>query len=85
MKILEYDKITSSMKAALYLRLSDDDKEIGESKSITYQRKILTEYCEKNNIAIYKDYVDDGYSGKNLLRPSFKKMMEDAKKNVSIL
>lgn len=33
--------------AGLYLRLSKDDEQAGESVSIGTQRSILTDYCEK--------------------------------------
>ena len=44
--------------AALYMRLSNDDGEPGDSGSIETQRRILHQYCEDNNITIYDEYVE---------------------------
>ena len=64
--------------AAMYCRLSREDEKTGESGSISTQKSILTEYAEKNNFAIYKTYVDDGYSGTTFERPGFQAMLKDA-------
>ena len=64
-------------KCALYLRLSKEDERRAESASIETQRKILREFAEKNEISIYDEYVDDGYTGTNLNRPAFQRMLED--------
>lgn len=48
--------------AALYLRLSKDDGDKEESKSISNQRRILRAYAEENKFIIYNEYIDDGYS-----------------------
>lgn len=61
----------------LYLRLSKDDEQQGESVSIGTQRSILIDYCHRMGYAIYKIYVDDGYSGMNFNRPAFQEMLED--------
>ena len=66
--------------AALYMRLSNDDGEPGDSGSIETQRRILHQYCEDNDIAIYDEYVDDGWSGTNFDRPAFRRMMADIDK-----
>ena len=66
--------------AALYMRLSNDDGEPGDSGSIETQRRILHQYCEDNNITIYDEYVDDGWSGTNFDRPAFQHMMADIDK-----
>ena len=63
--------------AGLYLRLSKDDEQHGESVSIGTQRAILTDYCISNGYNIYKTYVDDGYSGLNFERPGFCELLED--------
>ena len=64
--------------AALYLRLSKDDGFTDrDSGSIDTQRKMLTRFCRENNIIIYDYYIDDGFSGTNFERPSFKRMIED--------
>ncbi len=63
--------------AGLYLRLSKDDYKEGESSSISTQRKMLRAFAKENNFTVYGEYVDDGYSGTNFERPSFKRMIED--------
>lgn len=65
------------LSAALYLRLSNDDAEYGESVSIETQRKILRAYATENHIPVYSEYSDEGYSGTNFDRPAFRRMMED--------
>ena len=66
--------------AGLYLRLSKDDEQEGESVSIGTQRSILLDYCENNHYPVYKIYVDDGYSGMNFARPGFQKLLEDVER-----
>lgn len=63
--------------ADTYYRLSDEEKKYGnESESITNQREIVREYCQRNGIIIIKEFVDDGYSGGNFERPGFQAMLE---------
>lgn len=63
-------------QAGLYMRLSKDDG-VGESSSITTQRKILRAYAEEHGFSIYDEYIDDGWSGTNFERPEFKRMISD--------
>ena len=51
---------------ALYVRLSRDDENEGDSNSIAHQIEILTRYAKEHGITHYKIYKDDGYSGTNL-------------------
>lgn len=65
-------------KAALYIRLSKEDGDKGESNSVTSQREILKEFLKLHpDIGFYDFYVDDGWSGTNFNRPDFTRMMED--------
>lgn len=64
-------------KAALYCRLSVDDGNFGGSVSIETQKILLKQYCKDHKITDYKFYCDDGCSGTNFDRPSFKKMLSD--------
>lgn len=73
----QQDKI--NYKAGIYLRLSKDDENSGESASISNQRNIVTEYAKSNNIIISEEYIDDGYSGTNFDRPGFNRMISDIK------
>lgn len=71
------------MVIALYLRLSKEDRSIAdESNSITNQRLILRKFvaerAEFDNYKI-KEYIDDGFSGKNFERPGIKRLLEDIK------
>lgn len=65
-------------KVAAYIRLSKEDEgNKVESESVSNQREIIREYARKNGFEIYDYYIDDGYSGGNFDRPSFKRMIED--------
>jgi DNA invertase Pin-like site-specific DNA recombinase len=58
-------------RAALYVRLSNDDenKDI-ESNSVTNQRALLTNFVDNSkDIQIHDYYIDDGFSGVNFNRP----------------
>lgn len=63
--------------AGLYLRLSKDDEQQGESISIGTQRAILMDYCAKHGYTVFRTYVDDGYSGLNFNRPDFQNLLDD--------
>ena len=66
-------------KAAIYLRLSRDDGRTAESESISGQRLFLEKFCHENSFEIVAEYVDDGFSGTSFERPSFLRMIDDAK------
>ena len=79
------------MNFALYLRLSVSDGDLGgarkdESNSIENQRRLLRVYLKEHQELFdpfedtITEYADDGYSGTNFDRPSFKRMIEDAKR-----
>ena len=75
--------------AGLYERLSNEKIEVGngeiivngederESGSISTQKIFLRNFCKDNNICVYNDYTDDGYSGATFDRPDFNKMIQD--------
>ena len=60
---------------ALYVRLSRDDENEGDSNSIQHQIEILTKYCKDHAISRYQIYKDDsailGPSQKVLIKESF--------------
>ncbi len=62
---------------ALYMRLSRDDENYGDSVSIETQRTILRKYAQDNGLHVVGEYVDDGWSGTNFERPNFQRMMDD--------
>ena len=65
---------------ALYIRLSQDDKEKSISNSVINQKKMLEEFAAQDtSLNIIDTYIDDGYTGTNFIRPGFVKMMEDMK------
>jgi DNA invertase Pin-like site-specific DNA recombinase len=68
--IMEEEEIT-----ALYLRLSRDDDQEGESNSIANQRAYLKDYAKKNHFKNIRIFVDDGVSGATFQRSGFQEMM----------
>lgn len=71
------------MIMALYLRLSKEDGDmVDESNSITNQRYILRRFVEQRpefDSYEIKEYIDDGFSGKNFERPEVQNLLEDVK------
>ena len=64
---------------ALYMRLSVDDENYGDSVSIETQRTILQAFAKENGFHVYDEYVDDGWSGTTFERPEVQRLLEDAK------
>ncbi len=62
--------------AFAYLRLSNEERNAGESSSISSQRLLIEQYCQRNNINLVRVFADDGWSGGNFDRPDFKEMIK---------
>ncbi|HTY47865.1 MAG TPA: recombinase family protein [Methanomassiliicoccales archaeon] len=62
------------MRAALYARVSTEDQ-AKEGFSIPAQLKRLNAYCKARNWQSAGEYVDDGYSGRDVKRPAYSRMM----------
>ena len=60
----------------LYGRLSQEDDRAGDSNSIVNQRLLLERYAQTNGFENTIFLADDGYSGTNFERPSWKKIIE---------
>lgn len=74
------DYYTKRWKAAIYIRLSKEDYEKGnsESTSVTNQREILKEYIRQHpDIELFDTYIDDGFTGTDFDRPDWKRLMKD--------
>lgn len=71
-------------EAAVYLRLSKEDGDLcddsrkEESNSITNQKRLIHDFLkDRENIHVFKEYVDDGYTGSDFERPAFQEMIKD--------
>jgi DNA invertase Pin-like site-specific DNA recombinase len=64
--------------AGLYTRLSRDDGDKEESDSISNQKDFIKSFIkEKADIRLVNEYDDDGWSGVDFERPSFKRLLDD--------
>ena len=70
-------QLNTAKLTALYVRLSRDDENEGDSNSISHQVEILTKYCRDHGILNYKIFKDDGYSGTSFKRPGFQEMLAE--------
>ena len=66
-------------KAAIYARVSTEDQ-AKEGFSLDSQLEKLRSYCKARGWEIAGEYIDDGYSGRDVRRPAYQKMMEDIDK-----
>lgn len=65
------------MIAAGYLRVSTDEQ-AEHGISIPSQKSRILSYCNSQGWELYKFYIDDGYSGKDLERPDIKALIRDS-------
>jgi len=63
-------------RVAIYTRVSTEDQ-AKEGFSLDAQMEKLRSYCSARDWKIVKEYVDNGYSGRDINRPAYKKMMEE--------
>lgn len=68
--------MASQKYTILYGRLSQEDDRLGDSNSIVNQRLLLEKYAQDNGFENTLFLADDGYSGTNFERPSWKKIVE---------
>ena len=66
---------------AAYVRVSTQEQKL-HGLSLDAQKMKLTEYAEKNKMKIVEWYVDEGVSGRKLIRnrPELQRMIQDAEK-----
>jgi len=67
------------VRAAIYTRVSTEDQ-AKEGFSLDAQLDKLKSYCKARDWAIGGEYIDDGYSGRNVKRPAYSRMMEEMDK-----
>jgi DNA invertase Pin-like site-specific DNA recombinase len=67
------------MRAAIYARVSTEDQ-AKEGFSIAAQSKRLNAYCKARGWGLAGEYVDDGYSGREIKRPAYQRMMAERDK-----
>jgi DNA invertase Pin-like site-specific DNA recombinase len=67
------------MRAAIYARVSTEDQ-AKEGFSIPAQLKRLNAYCKARNWQNVSQYVDEGFSGRDVKRPAYQRMMDEKDK-----
>ena len=73
------------MKAAIYCRLSEEDRnkqsETDDSNSIQNQKAMLLQYVMEQGWELYNIYSDDDYTGSDRRRPQFNRLLQDAEQH----
>lgn len=69
--------IIKEFNVGIYIRLSKEDDNLGESESIGNQKILLTKYIKEKGYNLVDIYIDDGYTGTNFNRPSFQRLLKD--------
>ncbi len=72
------------IRAAIYTRVSTEDQ-AKEGFSLDAQLDKLKSYCKARDWIVAEEYIDDGYSGRNVKRPAYSRMMFEVDKWDTIL
>lgn len=64
------------MLVAVYIRVSTEEQ-ASEGYSLDAQRSMLEDYCIAEGWDVFSVYEDDGYSGRNIKRPAYLRMMSE--------
>lgn len=67
------------INTGIYIRVSTDEQ-VKHGFSINAQKEKLLYYSQIKEWNVYKIYIDEGISGKNLNRPKIQELLEDIKK-----
>jgi len=67
------------IRVAIYTRVSTEDQ-AKEGFSLDAQLDKLRSYCKARDWIIAYEYIDDGYSGRNVKRPAYIRMMQETEK-----
>lgn len=68
-------------RVAIYTRVSSQ-MQVDTGNSLSSQKEALTNYAERAGWEVIDYYTDEGLSGKNMDRPEFQRLLEDADKNL---
>jgi site-specific DNA recombinase len=66
------------MKCAVYARVSTD-RQADEGFSLPAQRERMSQFIQSQAWTITGEYIDDGYSAKNIERPEIQRLLRDMK------
>jgi site-specific DNA recombinase len=66
--------------AAIYARVSTEKQE--EQKTIESQLAELREACKRDGVKVFREYIDNGFSGETLARPALDELRDDAAKGL---
>ena len=66
------------MKTAIYCRVSTSDK----NQDVNLQLIPLREYVQRQGWTIFKEYIDEGYSGSTTNRPGFQALLKDCRRRL---
>ena len=69
--------MSSEKIIVLYERLSREDENLGESYSISNQKKLLEDYCREKGWTRFRHFTDDGISGTTFNRPAFNSLLTE--------
>lgn len=72
-------KKVDTTRYASYARCSTDDQKEKDYSTVDAQQEINRSFVAGRNGILVKEYADEGKTGKNLNRPVWKQMLEDAK------
>lgn len=67
------------MRVGIYIRVSTDEQ-AREGFSIEAQRRVLNAWAAIKGAESVVEYVDDGYSAKNLKRPAVQRLIDDCRR-----
>jgi len=71
------DEGSRTIRAALYTRVSTEDQ-AKEGFSLRAQRSRLLAYCKVRRWIVAGEYTDDGHTGRDVKRPAYQRMMQEA-------
>lgn len=74
------DESQNNKQIAVYARVSSSNQE--NEGTIETQLSAIYEYAKKKNYHIVKEYLDNGWSGDNIIRPELDNLRVDAKKKI---